>query len=404
MERIAKKIITAIFLFFSSVAFSLSSASGGYQPSKELLSRLEEDNLQEVTFVFPKQKTDPTFTERFVFKEGLLGYGTCHYEDAPAYSAEKHLNDYANRILLDDSSFETIKDVITIRAGELPTYSLGGARYRKSLMLSEEVAKTLISEEYPTYESMLGKLFYVSPYRHELSLIDISNLYDEDIPSIWRELNPYKANEIGYTPTLAETALVSNIISGIYSSSFLPSKISIGRLAPREMDVSLTNRINMTGVYVSKTIHSDKMERVASLFFGEEAPTFSLDSISYQNQLNGVEFFKEKAKNMHQVQVVSAICSALLLSLTLLVWGYLLLRGALKAGEGRKVYFEPKLALLTYGSASLLGFLFYFLFAATLGGSFLYYFSLLPMLLSLFLPLAISGVLLLLERHLSKIY
>lgn len=404
MERVAKKIITAIFLLFSSVALSLSAASGNYQPASELVARWEERNLKEVTFDFSGFHYSGSSIQNIAMESGVFAYGTCHYDDSSRYYAEEHINDYANRILLDERSEKEIQGAITILTGELPTYSLGGKHYRKSLMLSEEVAKTLISDEYPTYESMLGKLFYVSPYRHELSLIDISGIYDENLPSVWRDRNPYKDSETGNTPTLAETALVSNIISGIYSSSILPSKISIGRSAPLDMDVETNNRVNASGIYVSTSLHHDKLKRVASRFFEIDPPRLSLDCATYQHSLNGVDSLKAKAQNMHQIHVVSAICSALLLGLTVLVWAYLLLRGALKAEEGRKVYFEPKLALLTYGSASLLGFLFYFLFAATLGGSFLYYFSLFPMLLSLFLPLVISGVLLLLERHLSKVY
>ena len=224
------KLMTIFYLVLFSALIGASLTLFNYSPGAELLDVLDKSNKDYFSFSIDNYSLINYSYHSIVFEykktikhNGLYSY--CYFptfETNSKFPSGNDLNNFQNRLVY--SNNEELNNSVSIIAGSYPAYNDDALKYSPSLLLSKEIADSLISSQYPNYQSLIGKALYVKPsFEIEVFDIDVNNYRN----IVTTESNPYFNNFAN--SLFAESALSLNVISGIYESDIIPTKMGISR-------------------------------------------------------------------------------------------------------------------------------------------------------------------------------
>lgn len=219
-------ILWTIILSLISVAFAFF----GYSPASEFVNCMYEKKCDWISF----EKNSYSFIEEttlydneFYKYDGLFLCAYYPYGFDIVLRKREEINNFNHRILFNQDDRKVI-DNINIIYGALPEPTYDTEYYHPSLLISKKIADRLLTDEHPTYASLVGNLFYVAKNNEDISVIDIDvEWYNYNIS---RNNHPYKDNfdNGGHGSSMyMRAAYALNVISGIYESDVFPDEVCI---------------------------------------------------------------------------------------------------------------------------------------------------------------------------------
>lgn len=282
-----RNVLNFLFVALIMSFFSISSEFNSYNPTKHLWDGYHDANITK-TFISVhgnNQSILNYYAEKRHDSDSLYLINCFQYEPFTTNSFNCSYNSFSTRLCFKyhDQTYQNLLDKIQIVSGFLP--GVKGA-----VMLSEEFAKHLLSDDYPSFDSLVGKYLYSNLNRiysdlqySYLRVIDIGDAYESQYAL--SDLNPY--NEYFPYSNYAEYAFRMNRISGVYKSSELPRYMSLS-IVDNEMEYSGYGIKYDNYVYYYCLSNEKEDIKILSMYFDENSGLTFSNLDSYYSQFNKI--------------------------------------------------------------------------------------------------------------------